>query len=217
MLEKSTTADKPKLLTEFTPAPDRIIKINGKIHPKVTIETSKVTVITGSSGVGKTTFIDQLTFLRSEGVIELVKNHIKRDDVFYVPQNPFLMEGTLKENLEFFNIEVDIKDLKILMKKFSVGHLIERLIELKVKLGSTQELSGLSGGEMKRLFLMFAFLSKKETIFLDEPFSGLDRDNKNKMAGLLNLYFNKVSLFIVTHDMVEEINHDYLLEVIRND
>ena len=217
VLEKSTTADKPKLLTEFTPAPDRIIKINGKIHPKVTIETSKVTVITGSSGVGKTTFIDQLTFLRSEGVIELVKNHIKRDDVFYVPQNPFLMEGTLKENLEFFNIEVDIKDLKILMKKFSVGHLIERLIELKVKLGSTQELSGLSGGEMKRLFLMFAFLSKKETIFLDEPFSGLDRDNKNKMAGLLNLYFNKVSLFIVTHDMVEEINHDYLLEVIRND
>ena len=217
VLEKSTTADKPKLLTEFTPAPDRIIKINGKIHPKVTIETSKVTVITGSSGVGKTTFIDQLTFLRSEGVIELVKNHIKKDDIFYVPQNPFLMEGTLKENLEFFNIEVDIKDLKILMKKFSVGHLIERLIELKVKLGSTQELSGLSGGEMKRLFLMFSFLSKKKTIFLDEPFSGLDRDNKNKMAGLLNLYFNKVSLFIVTHDMVEEINHDYLLEVIRND
>ena len=217
VLEKGTTPHRSKVLIEFTPTPDRIIKINGEMYPKVTIETSKVTVITGSSGVGKTTLIDQLTFLRSEGIIELVKNHIKKDDIFYVPQNPFLMEGTLEDNLEFFNIEIDIKDIKLLMKKFYIDHLIERLIELKVKLGSTQELSGLSGGEMKRLFLMLSFLSKKQTIFLDEPFSGLDRNNKDKMALLLNLYFNKQNLFIVTHDMVEEIKYDYLLEVIKND
>ena len=215
--EKSSNEYGLKVLTEFMPTSDRIIKLNGEILSKVSIESSKVTVITGSSGVGKTTLIDQLTFLKSDGVIELVANYIKKGDIFYVPQSPFLIEGTLEENLEFFNIEVDIQNLKLLMKKFSVDHLIDRLIGLKVKLGSTQELSGLSGGEMKRLFLMFSYLSKKQTVFLDEPFSGLDTENKNKMAKLLNSYFDKVNLFIVTHDMVKEINHDYLLEVIRND
>ena len=29
--------------------------------------------------------------------------------------------------------------------------------------------------------------------------------------------FDKINLFIVTHEMVNEINHDYLLEIVRND
>ena len=103
------------------------------------------------------------------------------------------------------------------MKKFEIDHLIERLIEQEVRVGSTQELSGLSGGEIKRLFLMFSFLSRKQTLFLDEPFSGLDVNNKKKMAKLLNLNFDKINLFIVTHEMVNEINYDYLLEIVRHD
>ena len=63
------------------------------------------------------------------------------------------------------------------MKKFEIDHLIERLIEQEVRVGSTQELSGLSGGEIKRLFLMFSFVQKTNS-FLDEPFSGLDVNNK---------------------------------------
>ena len=174
-------------------------------------------MITGSSGVGKTTLIDQLTFLKSDGVIKVEKNFLRQNDIFYVPQNPFLIEGTLFDNLDFFDLKVSLGKLKFLMKKFEIDHLIERLIEQEVRVGSTQELSGLSGGEIKRLFLMFSFLSRKQTLFLDEPFSGLDVNNKKKMAKLLNLNFDKINLFIVTHEMVNEINYDYLLEIVRHD
>ena len=141
------------------------------------------------------------------------ENYLNYKNLFYVPQNPFLIEGTLLENLDFLNIKVDLKNLKNLLKQFSIGHLVERLLIDEVKLGNMQELSGISGGELKRLFLLFAYLSGKKIIFLDEPFSGLDNSNKFKMVKIINEYFNNFSLFIVTHEMVDLIRHDYLLEM----
>ena len=58
-------------------------------------------MITGASGAGKTTLIDQLTSLKKEGVVTINENYLNYKNLFYVPQNPFLIEGTLLENLDF--------------------------------------------------------------------------------------------------------------------
>ena len=208
---------KSKLITNFSALPSHSIKLNRKKVTEIHLEAFKVTVITGASGAGKTTLIDQLTSLKKEGVVTINENYLNYKNLFYVPQNPFLIEGTLLENLDFLNIKVDLKNLKNLLKQFSIGHLVERLLIDEVKLGNMQELSGISGGELKRLFLLFAYLSGKKIIFLDEPFSGLDNSNKFKMVKIINEYFNNFSLFIVTHEMVDLIRHDYLLEMKKND
>ena len=55
---------KSKLITNFSALPSHSIKLNRKKVTEIHLEAFKVTVITGASGAGKTTLIDQLTSLK---------------------------------------------------------------------------------------------------------------------------------------------------------
>ena len=57
---------KSKLITNFSALPSHSIKLNRKKVTEIHLEAFKVTVITGASGAGKTTLIDQLTSLKKK-------------------------------------------------------------------------------------------------------------------------------------------------------
>ncbi len=61
----------------------------------------------------------------------------------------------------------------------------------------------LSGGQMQRVFIARALVSKPEIIFLDEPTSGIDEKNKKEFYQLLQKLNKKMSitLIMVSHDI----------------
>lgn len=179
----------------------------------ITIKQKSVTTIIGKSGVGKTTLFDQFTGLRKNGIADITHQVFNRNDIFYVPQFPFLIEGDLLENLKFFEINIESNELEEVLRNFSLGHLVTRLLVDRVTLGGTQEFSGLSGGEMKRLFLLFAYISNRKTIFIDEPLSGLDEKAKMEVIQIINSAFIDCTVLIITHEKVEHIVSDQVIEI----
>ena len=138
--------------------------------------------IVGSSGSGKTTLIESILGLHKPdgGSIntmgqdphKLLKFGIP--NVSYVPQDVYLIEGTIKENLLLGN-EESISDEEILQVLNSLN-LYDRYQTLpnglETSIGSAQE--KFSGGEIQRIGIARALLTKPKLLILDEATSALD-------------------------------------------
>ena len=122
------------------------------------------------SGSGKTTILKLLTGLEKEdsGSIKRVKTSIAFQDEI------FLENYTAMENLRIFAKdtmtykEIENEALKVL----PWDSLCKPVKEF-------------SGGMKRRLSVVRALLSDSELLLLDEPFSGLDEDNKKALASLI--------------------------------
>ena len=161
--------------------------------------------ICGPSGSGKSTLLEVMLGLKvfSSGSVELNGNIIKKENLnlaniaAYVPQNPMLFNGTLRENIFFDDTPITDKNLKILLKKVRLQDRFsfdsnEPIIEYDAK--------NLSGGEKQRIVLMRALTRDKDMIILDEITSSLDRsDAINIVNEIMTLFYNK-TIVMITHD-----------------
>ena len=161
-------------------------------------------ILTGESGLGKSTLLKCLmgftipasgeiliggTPLNGETVWHL------RSQMAYVPQEPELGEGTLRQWFEepfTFKANTHLK-----------GNL-SRLPELLDRLFLSQDLLNagvetLSGGEKQRAALIAALLLDRKILLLDEPTSALDPKNSLAVADLLRSR-NGLTILGISHD-----------------
>ena len=169
--------------------------------------------IRGESGAGKTTFLDQLALLKNQESIEIKESYINKNNIFYMPQHLFLIEGTLMNNFEFFGINADQKQIKNAMNFSNIGHLFERLVLKEEIIGNSSEFSGLSGGEIKRVFLSIAYLSDKFVIMLDEPLTGIDKASRDIIAKSIKKLSLERPVFFVTHESPKDLNIEVDLDI----
>lgn len=151
----------------------------------IEFESGKTTAILGKSGVGKTTLL-KIT----SGLIET--KHKFDSPVAFVFQEPMLVSHlTVKQNLTL--IGASEEEVEKMLNDF----------EMADKANAYP--NALSGGEKQRINLLRAFLSKREIILLDEPFSSLDFPLKLKLIKTTNKYQEerKCSIIFVTHDIEE--------------
>ena len=170
------------------------------------IENQKDLLITGPSGVGKTTLLSILCGLQkpTEGEVlyedinlyNLVENKIdyfRGDKLGIVFQNFNLINAfTIKQNLE--------------LAKTTQGSGDKNLYDLLQRVGladkSHIKVSKLSVGEKQRLAVARAFIGNPKWIFCDEPTSSLD----DKNAEIISQFIKdesircKASLILITHD-----------------
>lgn len=153
----------------------------------------KVSVIMGTSGVGKTTLLNILA-----GLLPFDGEAVVARPVSYVFQSPRLIGGvSVRDNLRFVLGKTD---------KAKADEIISDVLG-KVGLGDKADAfpENLSGGEKQRLSFARAFVYESETLLADEPFSSLDYALKLQIMNLLtDLLKNapKTSI-IVTHDVDE--------------
>ena len=155
----------------------------------VEIKEFKVTDILGESGCGKTTLLRILAGLDNDftGEIPLL------DSVSYVFQEPRLFP--------LLNVQKNIKIVND-TPVFSIQDVL-KIVELE-----KEELSlphTLSGGMKMRVALARALYHNKDIYLMDEPFSALDEDMKNRILPQLFSFFalNKKTVIIVSHDLTE--------------
>ena len=171
-------------------------------------------VISGSSGKGKTTLCDLILGLvrQSKGLIKINNNSntiqtlIWKNILSYVPQNIFLLDGTVTQNLIFDTSVSDYDENKIreilrvvcLDKEFE-NQLSRNIGEMGVKI---------SGGQKQRLAIGRAILNKPQILILDEATSGISKELEKKILENLTSYIPNVTIIMVTHRANKEIRFD---------
>ena len=171
------------------------------------IETGKDLLITGPSGIGKTTLLSILSGLQKPTYGNVLYNDINlynlaenKIDEFRGKQLGIIFQNfnlintfTIKQNLQLVNTALNKKDN---------NHIYELLQRVGLADKSHIKVSNLSIGEKQRVAVARAFIGNPKWIFCDEPTSSLDDKNTAIIINLIkeeSLRY-KASLVLITHD-----------------
>ncbi len=144
--------------------------------------------ISGQSGVGKSTVLELLLrfYEIQEGTITIDGVDIQninltqlRSHIAYVTQDPFLIDGTIEENLALV-CGNNKKEIETAAQLTGITEHIEGGLQKNVGEAGTL----LSGGEKQRVAIAQCILKNRPIILLDEVTSQLDHGSQEKMAQL---------------------------------
>lgn len=145
---------------------------------------SGVVLIGGESGIGKTTLLRILCGLQKpqSGTVSGLSN--RKISVAF--QEPRLLEHmTAIENVSIVSDDETAKRV---------------LTELNMEGALYQKAGALSGGQKQRVSLARAFAFSSDVVLLDEPFTGLDDQNKQKAAQMIRTAGLAI---VVSHDATD--------------
>tara|TARA_R110001583_G_scaffold111063_2_gene260135 strand:+ start:11977 stop:13650 length:1674 start_codon:yes stop_codon:yes gene_type:complete len=158
--------------------------------------------IKGESGSGKSTMINLVLglFDATEGRI-LVNgidiNICKRswqDKISYVSQDVILFDDTLQNNITFYQKEISIGEINVILKKIKLNSFIGYLDKTIGEGGSS-----LSGGQKQRVGIARALIRKPEFIIFDEATSALDNETELEINKLIKEISQTVTVFVIAH------------------
>ncbi len=149
-----------------------------------------VTALMGASGRGKTTLCSLLLGLEKPDAGEIHNPYKRISSAFQDPRLfPWL---TAEENVMLVLSGIPKKEKR------------EKADALLTRLGLGDALkkrpSELSGGMQQRVSLARAFLLPHDMLILDEPFRGLDDENKSVVMDLIREEAARLPVLLVTHD-----------------
>lgn len=150
------------------------------------IETGTYLGVAGPSGCGKSSLIRAICKLeKANGTILLDGTnieHLNRKDIAniiaLVPQSPFLIAGTIYENITYgINREVSMDEVEDAAKK---AYIFDYINELPDKFNTIISEGGnnLSGGQRQRIAIARVFLRNPPILILDEATSALDNTSE---------------------------------------
>jgi ABC-type bacteriocin/lantibiotic exporter with double-glycine peptidase domain len=169
------------------------------------IKRGEVICISGPSGSGKTTLMDLITRLYTPraGIMSSNAGDIQQGSlaswrklIGYVPQDPVIYYGSIKDNITLEHENVSDQDV---MDACVTAELIEDInampdgLDTKLHEGG----SNLSGGQRKRLALARAIAHKSQMIILDETTNAIPELLEKKI--IENLREKQVSVIIISH------------------
>jgi ATP-binding cassette subfamily C protein len=173
-----------------------------------TIPAHSITGILGESGLGKTTLIDLIAGLQKPDAGRILVDGSPLDaellprwqnSIGYLPQDPFFIDGTLRENL-VWDSRGEIGDPEILrvLEQVNAIHLLKRFSRgLDTYVVNYPYV--FSGGERQRLALARVLLRKPRLLLLDEATSSLDPENERQIMEVIAGLKERVTVVVVTH------------------
>ncbi|WP_338695170.1 ABC transporter ATP-binding protein [Bradyrhizobium sp. 26S5] len=189
-------------------------EITGEFKPGV------INFIIGRSGAGKSTLM-QLLLKMHQGYSGLVRigpldlATLDPEDylayVGYVPQEPLMMNLSIRENVLLGRPFSDADVLHAL----DCVHLADKVTSLQngldYRVGERGQL--LSGGERQRLAIARALIARPRLLLLDEPSAGLDEQTEGWIFDALRQLASGTTIIAVTHRRGVISPHDYVLDL----
>lgn len=178
-----------------------------KLSKLWTINKGEVAVVVGNSGSGKSTLCKTISGICDSERFECIifdrfgKRYPKKlhsvNTVAYLPAYPEIMNGTIFYNITYStNAEVDLKIINCYLKDLGLFNRIQSLPDGLETLIDGHD-SILSTGELQRISILRALISKPEIVILDEATSVLDISRVIRVVDLFRKI--KSTIFIVSH------------------
>ncbi|MEK3715935.1 ABC transporter ATP-binding protein [Paenibacillus sp. FSL R7-0333] len=200
------------------------------------LKHGETVAIVGPSGSGKTTLVRLCCGLYEPqaGSISVCGNAVNgqleeaRRMISYVPQNPYLFAGSIRENIAFSVVEASDGEIREAARLAGADEFIMRLPEgYDTMIG--EHGSSLSGGQRQRLAIARAFLRNAPLLLLDEATSALDNESERLVQQSLERLMTDRTTLVIAHRLstvrdasriivldqgtiAEEGTHDALLE-----
>ncbi|HIF5530433.1 TPA: ABC transporter ATP-binding protein [Vibrio parahaemolyticus] len=198
-------------MTEYAIQAQNVVKKFGDFTAinNITLNVPKGSIygFLGPNGCGKSTTIRVLTGLLSpsEGSVDVLGLEIPKQSeqlrlkIGYMTQKFSLYDDlSVQENLEFIGqiFGLSSKSLKERIEEQLTTYGLDQLRK--------QRVSGMSGGQKQRLSLAAATMHKPELLFLDEPTSAVDPENRRDFwEQLFDLCYQGTTILVTTHYMDE--------------
>lgn len=198
-------------MTEYAIQAENVVKKFGNFTAinNITLNVPKGSIygFLGPNGCGKSTTIRVLTGLLSpsEGNVDVLgleipkQSELLRLKIGYMTQKFSLYDDlTVQENLEFIGqiFGMETKALKARIEEQLSTYGLDQLRK--------QRVGGMSGGQKQRLSLAAATMHKPELLFLDEPTSAVDPENRRDFwEQLFDLSDQGTTILVTTHYMDE--------------
>ena len=198
---------------------------NKPILDKINLKIDKgdLVGVIGQSGAGKTTLINIIVglLLQNSGKIflddkQLSKANINlwRNKIGYVPQDVYLTDDTIINNIAFGieNNKINPKNINKAIEQAQLESFIDQLPKGKNTIVGERGVQ-ISGGQRQRIGIARALYNDPEILLLDEATSALDVETESQfMEAILNLKGNKTVL-IITHRLSTIENCDKIFKI----
>lgn len=171
------------------------------------INVNECVAITGASGCGKTTLSKLMLGLYpvDDGDIRLLEKSIKnqslsetRANIAYVPQDAYLFNGTVMENIRYGNAQAGDEEVYEAAKLANAHEFIEKLENGYNEMVNDGGVN-FSGGQRQRLAIARAVVSEAPIIILDEATSALDPDSERKVNQALRNIKGRKTIIMIAH------------------
>lgn len=178
----------------------------------LTLEENELVYVVGPNASGKTTLLETINGLlpTAKGKINVFGHDLRTQgrtaarDIGYVPQDFMVEPGEPYTSLDvvmmgrYGKIGVlnrpDEKDIEKTMKAM-------RLLDIEEL--SKRPMGKLSGGQQQKVMIARAIAKEPKILLLDEPFSNLDPESRERIPSLISQLHDEEELttIIVTHDI----------------
>ena len=172
------------------------------------VKEGEFIAIVGDSGAGKSTIADLMLGIISPDSGEIKVSGVSPDvaikswpgAIAYVPQDPLVIEGSLRENitLGYGQNSISVERVEQALKVSKLETLIESLdTGLDTLVGESGW--GISGGQKQRLGIARAMYSNPKLLVLDEATSALDATTESEISASINTLKGRVTIVMIAH------------------
>ena len=171
------------------------------------VQSGECVAITGTSGCGKTTLSKLLLGLYplNGGTIKVNGLEIKecslsdlRRQIAYVPQEPYLFNGSIIDNIRMGKPHATEEEIVKAAKLANAHEFITGLVEgYDTKVGERG--NNLSGGQRQRIAIARAILKDSPIILMDEATSALDNESEQLVNDALKKLQGKKTIVMIAH------------------
>ena len=180
--------------------------------------------IVGSTGSGKTTTVDViLGLLQAEkGVLDVDGKEINNQNIKswqrnigYVPQNIYLSDNTIEENIAF-GLNKENIDHNSVIRSSKIAKLHDFIMnELPKKYQTVIGERGirLSGGQRQRIGIARALYHSPSILVFDEATSALDNQTEKIIMEAINVLKKKITIILIAHRLNTVKNCDIIYKL----
>jgi subfamily B ATP-binding cassette protein MsbA len=179
----------------------------------------KMTAIVGASGAGKSTLVALLQRFYDVGAgsieidgqdISKVTKQSLRGSIAYVSQQPYLFEGTIRDNIRYGRLTASDAEIERAAQQAEADSFIRQQPQgYDTPVGENGVT--LSGGQRQRVSIARAIVREAPILLLDEATSALDNEAEARVQRALTHVMEGRTTIVIAHRLSTVVNADHII------